>query len=124
MLLFDGQIDRVRSIGSVRLFHDALDRQSPQWWWPGDQSWFVGTEIDYPWKVGIDGVLRTADCERRSLQAGGSSIPRTWGSPCRNNVVAGRFNHHFVSVFGTVEIALSTISWSSPLSKRRRRSDH
>ena len=50
MLLFDGPIDAVRSIGTPSPFGDhPLDRRSPQWWWPEDQAWFVGNEIDDPW---------------------------------------------------------------------------
>jgi hypothetical protein len=26
-----------------------LQRQCPQWWWPEDRAWFVGTEIDDAW---------------------------------------------------------------------------
>ena len=49
MLLFDGPIDRVASIGSPAPFERSLHRRGPQWWWPADRRWFVATEIDYPW---------------------------------------------------------------------------
>jgi hypothetical protein len=48
MLLFDGPLERVKSIGTLWR-GDQLDRRAPQWWWPADRAWFVGTEIDYPW---------------------------------------------------------------------------
>lgn len=48
MRLFDGPIDAVAAIGSTP-FGDELRRRGPQWWWPEDRSWFVATEIDYPW---------------------------------------------------------------------------
>ena len=49
MLLFDGPIEAVRSIGAVYLIDNDLHRRSPQWWWPEDRAWFLATEIDYPW---------------------------------------------------------------------------
>ncbi|HEY8544065.1 MAG TPA: hypothetical protein VIL36_03425, partial [Acidimicrobiales bacterium] len=49
MLLFDGPIGAVRTIGYHLVDNAPLSRQSPQWWWPPDRSWFVATEIDYPW---------------------------------------------------------------------------
>lgn len=49
MLLFDGGVDGVTSIGWRRPVGDGLRRRSPQWWWPADKTWFVATEIDYPW---------------------------------------------------------------------------
>jgi hypothetical protein len=49
MVLLDGPIDAVASIGHPWLGDDAVIRQSPQWWWPDDRAWFVGTEIDDPW---------------------------------------------------------------------------
>jgi hypothetical protein len=49
MLLFDGPIEAVASIGSPWPFVETLNRRGPQWWWPEDRAWFVGTEIDYPW---------------------------------------------------------------------------
>lgn len=49
MWLFDGGISAVRTIGSVWPHDDVLWRRSPQWWWPEDQRWFVGNEIDWPW---------------------------------------------------------------------------
>ncbi len=69
MVLFDGPLDAVRSIGSTRLVDDALNRQSPQRWWPDDESWFVGTEIDYPWTYVagptelVDAVLADSELE-------------------------------------------------------------
>lgn len=49
MLLFDGPIDAVATIGWLASLADELRRRSPQWWWPADRSWFLATEIDYPW---------------------------------------------------------------------------
>ncbi len=47
MILFDGRLGDLASIGSPWL-GSGLSRQSPQWWWPPDRSWFVATEIDDP----------------------------------------------------------------------------
>lgn len=49
MRLFDGPIESVRAIGYDAFGYGTISRQSPQWWWPSDQTWFVATEIDYPW---------------------------------------------------------------------------
>lgn len=51
MRLFDGPIEAVASIGSPNRLHDGngIERRGPQWWWPQDRSWFVGSEIDHPW---------------------------------------------------------------------------
>ncbi len=49
MLLFDGPLRGVTAIGSPVPFDRRLRRRGPQWWWPEDRSWFVATEIDYPW---------------------------------------------------------------------------
>lgn len=49
MILFDGPIGAVASIGHLWMGDGSVDRQSPQWWWPDDRSWFVGTEIDDAW---------------------------------------------------------------------------
>jgi hypothetical protein len=49
MLLFDGPIGAVTSIGTPWPFDGTLRRRGPQWWWPADRAWFVATEIDYPW---------------------------------------------------------------------------
>lgn len=49
MLLFDGALQRVTAIGSLAPAGERLRRRGPQWWWPEDRSWFVATEIDYPW---------------------------------------------------------------------------
>ena len=49
MLLLDGPLDAVAAIGALPPGWPDLLRQSPQWWWPEDRAWFVGTEIDYPW---------------------------------------------------------------------------
>lgn len=46
-LLFDGAIDAVAAIGTPG--SPAIHRRSPQWWWPDDRAWFLGTEIDDPW---------------------------------------------------------------------------
>ena len=48
MILFDGAVDAVSTIGH-RQDHAGIVRQCPQWWWPADRAWFVGTEIDDPW---------------------------------------------------------------------------
>ena len=48
MYLFDGPVELVDRIGSS--FGDgSLMRRGPQWWWPDDRAWFVGSEIDFPW---------------------------------------------------------------------------
>lgn len=50
MLLFDGPIEAVVSIGaSAPIDGQIYRRRGPQWWWPEDRAWFVATEIDYPW---------------------------------------------------------------------------
>lgn len=54
MLLFDGPAGAVTAIGTPSLDasfrgESALDRRSPQWWWPDDRVWFVATEIDDLW---------------------------------------------------------------------------
>ena len=49
MLMFDGPLDAVTAVGWVAPIKDELRRRSPQWWWPDDRSWFVATEIDFPW---------------------------------------------------------------------------
>lgn len=49
MLLLDGPLDAVGAIGHRPGGWPSLIRQSPQWWWPDDRAWFVGTEIDCPW---------------------------------------------------------------------------
>lgn len=67
MLLFDGPIDAVTTIGAP--FDGQIRRRSPQWWWPADRNWFVATEIDYPWTyVGgptalIDSIVAAATLE-------------------------------------------------------------
>jgi hypothetical protein len=60
MLLFDGPIGAVDAIGYDALGQGVLSRQSPQWWWPSDDMWFVATEIDYPWTyvAGPDGLIK------------------------------------------------------------------
>lgn len=49
MRLFDGPVESVRAIGYDPFGDGSFSRQSPQWWWPLDRTWFVATEIDYPW---------------------------------------------------------------------------
>ncbi len=49
MWLFDGPIQAVTPIGAPSGFDGSLRRRAPQWWWPTDDAWFVGSEIDYPW---------------------------------------------------------------------------
>lgn len=59
MLLFDGPIEAVTTIGRLGPLEEELRRRSPQWWWPADKSWFVATEIDYPWSyvAGSDALI-------------------------------------------------------------------
>lgn len=49
MRLFDGPLQAVGTIGYDPFGDGSFTRQSPQWWWPSDRTWFVATEIDYPW---------------------------------------------------------------------------
>lgn len=49
MILFDGAIDAVSAIGRPAPLDWSIQRQCPQWWWPDDRAWFVGTEIDHAW---------------------------------------------------------------------------
>lgn len=49
MLLFDGPIEAVSTIGSPANIGGEIRRRGPQWWWPADRCWFVATEIDHPW---------------------------------------------------------------------------
>lgn len=49
MILFDGPVDAVGTIGHAMPFQTAIERQCPQWWWPDDRAWFVGSEIDHAW---------------------------------------------------------------------------
>jgi hypothetical protein len=49
MILFDGPVDAVSTIGHRPSDETHIQRQCPQWWWPEDQAWFVGTEIDDAW---------------------------------------------------------------------------
>lgn len=49
MRLFDGPIESVAAIGHDAFGNGSLSRQGPQWWWPFDRTWFIATEIDYPW---------------------------------------------------------------------------
>jgi hypothetical protein len=49
MVLFDGPVHAVATIGHRDSAAAPLHRQCPQWWWPEDRTWFVGTEIDHPW---------------------------------------------------------------------------
>jgi hypothetical protein len=66
MILFDGPVDAVSTIGCG---HAGVERQCPQWWWPDDRTWFVGTEIDDPWtyvagsRSLIDAILATPQWE-------------------------------------------------------------
>ena len=43
MRLFDGPIDAVVSIGSPGWALGEIRCRGPQWWWPEDRSWFVGS---------------------------------------------------------------------------------
>lgn len=49
MILFDGALEAVSSIGRPTTGESGVARQCPQWWWPADRAWFVGTDIDHPW---------------------------------------------------------------------------
>lgn len=49
MILFDGPVDGVSMIGHRLSDESHIQRQCPQWWWPEDRAWFVGTEIDDAW---------------------------------------------------------------------------
>jgi hypothetical protein len=49
MLLLDGPLESVGSIGYDPFGDGSFTRRSPQWWWPPDRTWFVATEIDFPW---------------------------------------------------------------------------
>lgn len=49
MILFDGAVDAVSTIGHPDTLKSSIHRQCPQWWWPDDRAWFVGTEIDHAW---------------------------------------------------------------------------
>lgn len=49
MILFDGPLDAVMAIGRPARPAGGVERQCPQWWWPEDRAWFVGTDIDDPW---------------------------------------------------------------------------
>ena len=46
VLLFDGPITSVSTIGWQFPSETRIQRHSPQWWWPDDRAWFVGTAID------------------------------------------------------------------------------
>jgi hypothetical protein len=60
MLLLDGPLDAVGAIGVTPGGWSSPIRQSPQWWWPDDRAWFVGTEIDFPWTY-LGGSRRLID---------------------------------------------------------------
>jgi hypothetical protein len=49
MIMFDGPVEAVSTIGHRLSDETHLERQCPQWWWPEDRAWFVGTEIDDAW---------------------------------------------------------------------------
>lgn len=68
--LFDGPLRAERTIGISWPSEDgALLRRSPQWWWPIDRSWFVATEIDFPWTyVAGPGALADAVLDEDSLE--------------------------------------------------------
>lgn len=69
MILFDGPIRRVDSIGSTR-FSDTIARRGPQWWWPEDRSWFFANEIDHPWSyVGGSTDLVESLASRHDVEA-------------------------------------------------------
>jgi hypothetical protein len=79
MLLFDGPVDAVASIGTPWPLDGRLERRGPQWWWPEDRSWFVGTEIDHPWTyvAGATELIETVRIERR-LEAVGVTFDARW----------------------------------------------
>lgn len=74
MILFDGPLDAVVTIGHVTPFESAIDRQCPQWWWPDDRAWFVGTEIDHAWtyvagsRSLVDAVLASPQWESVAIE--------------------------------------------------------
>ncbi len=70
MLLFDGPLEAVTTIGSPSPFGEGIRRRGPQWWWPADRRWFVATEIDYPWTyvAGPTGLI-DAVAEDSTLEA-------------------------------------------------------
>ena len=73
MLLFDGPIGAVASIGSVSLVSDDLHRRGPQWWWPADRAWFVATEIDFPWSYiggSKESVAEVRDSDLETVDVG------------------------------------------------------
>jgi hypothetical protein len=69
MILFDGAVDSVSTVGHRPSPEANIERQSPQWWWPEDRAWFVGTEIDDAWtyvaggRSLIDEILTTPQWE-------------------------------------------------------------
>jgi hypothetical protein len=70
MLLFDGPVAAVSTMGTPDPFSTGLRRRGPQWWWPEDRSWFVATEIDFPWSyVGGSRDLVDAITARPDLEA-------------------------------------------------------
>ncbi|MPY93173.1 MAG: hypothetical protein GEV08_08930 [Acidimicrobiia bacterium] len=75
MILFDGAVDAVPTIGRRDLYETRIQRQCPQWWWPDDRAWFVGTEIDHAWSYVagsrslIDEVLASPHWESVGIEA-------------------------------------------------------
>jgi hypothetical protein len=69
MILFEGPLDAVSTIGHRHSGDTPVERQCPQWWWPDDRAWFVGTEIDDAWTYVagsqslIDEILTTPQWE-------------------------------------------------------------
>lgn len=61
MLLFDGAIDAVAAIGTPGT--PTIHRLSPQWWWPDDRAWFLGTEVDDAWTylAGPESLIETVE---------------------------------------------------------------
>jgi hypothetical protein len=74
MILFDGALDAVSSIGHRISADEPVQRQCPQWWWPDDRAWFVGTEIDDAWtyvagdRPLIDEILASQRWESTSVE--------------------------------------------------------
>jgi hypothetical protein len=74
MILFDGSVDAVAAIGWPGSGQGSVQRQCPQWWWPRDRAWFVGTDIDQPWTYVagsgalIDAVLASPQWESVAVE--------------------------------------------------------
>ena len=73
-ILFDGPLEAVSSIGRPSAEEVGLRRQCPQWWWPADRAWFVGTDIDHPWtyvagsRALVDAILASSQWESVAVE--------------------------------------------------------